>query len=728
MKKTHEVTQQITETLEVNYMPYAMSVIVSRAIPEIDGFKPSHRKLLYTMYKMNLLKGSKTKSANVVGSTMKLNPHGDQAIYETLVRLTRGHDALLHAYIDSKGNFGKVTSRDMRFAASRYTEVKLDGICEELFKDIDKETVDFMDNYDGKMKEPTLLPTTFPNILVNSNKGIAVGMASSIPSFNLREMCAATIAFMENPAVDLINYIPAPDFSTGGRLLHDVNAMADIYESGGGSFRIRAKYCFNAKHNAIEITEIPYTTTVEAIIDKIIDLLKNGKIKDIVDVRDETGLMGLRITLDLKKGTDPEKIMTRLFQMTPLEDSFSCNFNLLVSGRPKVLGIKKILTEWLRFRVDCIQRQLRYDIQRMGEKLHLLKALDAVLLDIDKAIAIIRQTDLEKQVIPNLMAAFSIDQIQAEYVADIKLRNLNKEYLINRIKEMANLEKEIDQNRKVHDSQMKIYSRIKHELEAVSKQYGVDRKTELVHKETIVTHTEHQLIEDYNLKLFFTDHNYLKKVSLVSLRASSNQKLKDDDFIVQEIDGTNLSDIILFSDKQNAYKMKAYEMEDHKASDFGAYLPNIVDLEPDERILYVVVTTDYNGFMIFAYDNGKLSKIPMSQYATKTNRKRLIKAYSDQSPIVRILHAIEDIDLVLTRTADSHDKRVLMMNSELIPEKTTRNTIGIQCFRMKQNSYLSSCKLKDEVYLAGLDQYRVKSIPIAGVALDLMEKMNNPDL
>lgn len=715
--------QPITETLEKNYMPYAMSVIVSRAIPEIDGFKPSHRKLLYTMYRMKLLTGSKTKSANVVGQTMKLNPHGDQAIYETLVRLTRGHDALIHPYIDSKGNFGKSSSRDMRYAASRYTEVKLDDICEELFKDIDRNTVPFVDNYDGKMKEPTLLPTTFPNVLVNCNKGIAVGMASNICSFNLKEVCEATIAYIDNPDASLHETLKAPDFSTGAQLIYNPDVMRKIYDTGQGSFKLRSKYRYNKEENCIEVYEIPYTTTTEQILEKVADLIKQGKIREINDLRDETDLKGLKVTFDLKRGTDPEKLMNKLFRSTPLEDSFSCNFNMLIDGRPIVLGVRSIINEWLRFRVRCIRNRIAYDIKDLGERLHLLKGLEKVILDIDKAIRLIRETAEDKMVIPNLIEGFSLDQIQAEYVADIRLRNINKEYLLKRISEVQELERTLMRLHDLMGSDRKIQQLIQKELADVIKAYGKPRKTEIVSGDEIETPDSEELVEDYNLRLFFTDHNYIKKVSLVSLRASTTHKIKDNDYISQEWDTTNRSDLLLFSNKCNVYKMKVYELDDHKTSSLGTYLPNILDMEAGEEITYILPTTSYEGYMIFVYDNGKVAKVPLSSYQTKTNRKKLIKAYSDAAGLVRMVWLPKDEDLILYRYNQPDEERALLFNTELISEKTARNTLGIQAVRMKKGSSLTGVHLIPETPVANPEFYRIKVIPMSGTLLDMMDRL-----
>jgi len=627
------VEQDIVSTLESNYMPYAMSVIVSRAIPEIDGFKPSHRKLLYTMYKMGLLTGAKTKSSNIVGQTMKLNPHGDMAIYETMVRLTRGNNALLHPFIDSKGNFGKQYSRDMKFAAPRYTEAKLDKFCEEIFRDIDKNTVEFVDNYDGTMKEPVLLPTTYPNILVNANQGIAVGMASNICSFNLQEICEATSALIDNPDAVMEEYLKAPDFSSGGQIIYSEKEIRDIYANGKGSFKLRAKYKYDKENSCIEIIEIPYTTTVEAIIDQIIDLIKSGKIKEITDVRDETDLNGLKITLDIRKNTDPDALMNKLFKFTPLQDSFNCNFNILINGKPRVMGVKTILNEWLAFRVDCIKRQTLYDIEKKSDKLHLLLGLKKILMDIDKAIAIIRGTEEESLVIPNLMKGFQIDELQAEFIAEIKLRNLNKEYILNRVSEVDDLTKEIAELKDIYGSERKIKKIIQKQLKEIVKKYGQPRRTEIIHEEQVEKVTTEHLIEDYNLKIFLTEQNYLKKIPLVSLRANPEHKLKDDDIIVQEIESHNKADLLLFSNKYNVYKTKIYDIPDCKASSLGEYLTNMLSLDNDEKIIYIASTDNYDGYMLFFYENGKGAKIEMSSYATKPTVKSWLMLIATVHPL-----------------------------------------------------------------------------------------------
>jgi len=705
--------QKIVETLKVNYMPYAMSVIVSRAIPEIDGLKPSHRKLLYTMYKMGLLHGAKTKSANVVGQTMKLNPHGDMAIYETMVRLTTGNGALLHPLVESKGNFGRVYSRDMKFAAPRYTEVKLAEISSELFRDIDKDTVDFTDNYDGTMKEPVLLPTVFPNILVNPNQGIAVGMASNICSFNLKEVCDATIAYIKNDNVDFINYLKAPDFSTGGELIYNEKELRSIYETGRGSFKVRARYRFDTANNCIEIYEIPYTTTSEAIIDSITELVKNGKVKDITDVRDETDLNGLKITIDIKRSADPDALMNKLFKLTPLEDSFGCNFNILINGKPQVLGIKGILDSWIEFRMTCIRRQTAFDIRKKSERLHLLEGLAKILLDIDKAIRIIRGTEKEEQVVPNLMKGFGIDQAQAEYIAEIKLRNLNKEYIIKQTSNIESLKEEIADLEDIYNKESRVLDIICQQLKEISKKYGQPRKTGIINEQHVETVTEEVLIEDYNVKLFLTAEGYLKKIPLTSLRASGEQKLKEEDEIIQEIEARNKSELILFSNQQVAYKLKIHEINDCKTSMLGEYLGNILEMNTGERIIYMVATDDYSGYMLFSFENGKCAKIPLSSYATKTNRKKLANAYSDESPLCDIRFLQEDRELVAFSSID----KVLIFSTANINPKTTRNSGGVQVLKSKKGSSMIKIKELDEVKFTDLDYYRTKNIPAIGCYL-----------
>ncbi|MBE7030867.1 MAG: topoisomerase IV [Ruminococcaceae bacterium] len=707
------IQQRITETLKENYMPYAMSVIISRAIPEIDGFKPSHRKLLYTMYKMNLLSGNRTKSANVVGQTMKLNPHGDAAIYETMVRLTRGNDSLLHPFVDSKGNFAKHYSRDMAYAASRYTEVKLDKFSAEIFRDIDKNTVDFVDNYDGSLKEPTLLPVSFPNILVNPNQGIAVGMASNICSFNLKEVCDTTIAYLKNPDCDLFKTLLAPDFSTGGELIASRDALKSVYETGRGSFKVRSRYRVDKKQSLIEIYEIPYSTTAEAIIDKIIELIKAGKIKEITDLRDETDLSGLKITIDVKKSADPELLMNKLFKMTPLEDSFSCNFNVLIGQTPHVLGVRDILYHWTKFRMDCITRRIKYDINKMTHRLHLLEGLKKILLDIDKAIAIIRNTEKEADVMPNLMKGFGIDEIQAEYVADIKLRNLNREYILNRIADIEDLIAEIDRLEEVLRDEAKVKQIIIDELKEIGKKHGCDRRTGIISEDEVTEFRMEEVVEDYNLRIFLTEQGYLKKISAVSLRSSSTQKLKDEDTIVVEQESTNRAELILFSDRCNAYKIKLNDVPDCKASEWGHYLPNLISMEDGERIVYAAATNDYSGHMLFLFANGKGARVPLSAYETKTNRKKLVNAYSGKSPLVCVRYLASDIDMAAYSSLD----KVLVFNTGAISVKTTKDTQGIQVMNMKKQSTLYKVVPLEEAGLTDPDYYRTKNIPATGYYL-----------
>ncbi len=709
----HYEEQKITDTLRENYMPYAMSVIISRAIPEIDGFKPSHRKLLYTMYKMNLLTSGTTKSANVVGSTMKLNPHGDAAIYETMVRLTRGNDALLHPFVESKGNFAKHYSRDMAYAASRYTEVKLAPICKELFGDIDKNTVDFQDNYDGTLKEPVLLPVSFPNILVSPNQGIAVGMASNICSFNLKEVCDTTIAYLKNEKCDLFKTLLAPDFSTGGQLIYNEEALKQIYETGKGSIKIRSKWRYDKKNSCIEIYEIPYSTTSEAIIDKIIELIKAGKVKEINDLRDETDLKGLKITLDIKRSADPELLMNKLFKTTPLEDSFSCNFNILTGNTPKVMGIKEILKCWTDFRKQCVVRKTKFDINKLTHKLHLLEGLKKILLDIDKAIKIIRNTEKDEDVVPNLMKGFEIDEIQANYVAEIKLRNLNKEYILNRISDIDDLNSELDRLDNIIRDEKEVVKIIIAELKDIIKKYGADRRTEIISADEIVEIEPAEQIDDYNLKVFLTKDNFLKKISAVSLRSASTQKLKDGDSIICEWEATNKSDIILLSDKCNAYKAKLYEIADCKASDWGHFIPNIIKTDPGEKIIYAITTLDYSGDLLFMFDNGKGAKVSLKSYETKTNRKKLINAYTDKLNLVDVKFIPEDTDMVIYSSLD----KVLVFNTGLMQTKTTKNTQGVAIMNMKKKSTVARIEYLKDVELTNPDYYKTKNIPAAGYYL-----------
>ena len=703
-------TQIITDTLELNYMPYAMSVIVSRAIPEIDGFKPSHRKLLYTMYKMGLINGARTKSSNVVGQTMKLNPHGDITIYETMVRLTEGNGSLLHPFVDSKGNFGKQYSRDMAYAAPRYTEVKLSPICNEIFADIDKNTVEFVDNYDSTTKEPLLLPTTFPNILVNPNQGIAVGMASSICSFNLKEVCETAINYINNPETDILETLKAPDLPGGGKLLYNRSEMEQIYSTGRGSFRVNSKYKFDSKNNCIEITEIPYSTNVESIIEKIIQLIKAGKIKEITDIRDETDLGGLKIAIDVRRNTNIEILMHKLFQQTPLSDTFSCNFNILVDGHPKTMGIAEILENWKNFRINSIKGQIAYDIEKKSAKLHLLKGLEKILADIDKAIAIIRHTELESMVIPNLMAGFDIDEKQAEYIAEIKLRNINREYILNRTKELGDLEKELKDLNDTLKSERKIKNIICSQLKTVIKKYGVERKTEIVNAEEIRVIPEEKLIEDYPLKIFLTEHNYFKKISLVSLRTAGEQKLKEDDRIIIEEESTNRSELLFFSDMFNVYKTKLSDINDCKASSLGDYLPNMLDMEENEKIIFVTHTTDYSGFLFLLFENGKAVKIPVEAYKTKTNRKRLINAYSSKSRLIFMTFISDDRDFVLTRDND----KACLFNTSLVSVSATKTSGGTQLYTLKKNSAITNICTVEEFKSSNIEFYRTNKIPSTG--------------
>lgn len=710
----------ITNILEENYMPYTMKVIVSRAIPEIDGFKPSHRKLLYMMYKMGLLTGARRKSADVVGQTMQLNPHGEGAIYETLVRLTQGNEALLHPFIDSKGSFGKQYSRDMAYAASRYTEVKLDAFCQEIFRDIDKNTVPFIDNYNGLMKEPVLLPTSFPNILATPNQGIAVGMASRICSFNLSEVCEATIAYIKNKDTDLTKILLAPDFSTGGELLYNEDEIRTIYSSGEGSFKLRAKYRYDKKNSCVDIYEIPYTTTVEAIIDKIATLVKAGKAKDITDVRDETDLKGLKITVDIRRTADPDAIMQRLFAQTTLMDTFSCNFNILVDGKPRTMGVAEILDEWLRFRTGCVRNRVTYELAACQGKLHLLLGLEKVLLDIDRAIKIIRETETDSAVVPNLMAGFGIEKDQAEFIAEIKLRNLNREYFLKRIGERENLEKEIGSLSGYLADSSKINKLIISELRDVSKKYGKPRKTLICH-DAPAQIAAAELIEDYPVRLFLTEHNYLKKIPLVSLRQSGEQYLKDGDSVVQEAEVSNRTELLLFSNKSNVYKIKAHEVTDCKASSMGDFLTNLLGLDSDEVILYLTAAWDYKGCMLFAFQNGKIAKVSMEAYETKQNRRKLINAYANRSPLVFAAYLAEDKDFVVMRGKD----KALLFNTGLINPVTSKNSVGVQVYTLKKNSVVSKVAAKEDAgFLADTEFYRVDAIPSTGHFLSVIDKQN----
>ena len=706
--------QAISETLEINYMPYAMSVIVSRAIPEIDGFKPSHRKLLYTMYKMGLLSGGRTKSANIVGQTMRLNPHGDAAIYETMVRLARGNETLLHPFVDSKGNFGKVYSRDMAYAASRYTEAKLDPICGEIFKDIDSDTVDMVDNYDATMKEPALLPTTFPNVLVSANQGIAVGMASNICSFNLKEVCDTAIALMKNPDHDILETLPGPDFSTGGELLFDEAATREIYSTGRGSFKLRAKWRYVKEGNLIEITEIPYTTATEVIMDKVAELIKAGKIKEIADMRDETDLGGLKLTIDLKRGVDPDKLMQKLFRMTTLQDSFPCNFNILIAGMPRVMGVGEILDEWTAWRTDCIKRRLFFQIGKKEEKLHLLKGLERILLDIDKAIRVIRETEMDSEVVPNLMIEFGIDEVQANFVAEIKLRNINKEYILKQTKAISQLEQEIADMRATLESARKLKNVIIKELQAVSDKFGQPRKTEIIYDAAeTAPEDEGEEIPDYPVTVFVSKEGYLKKITAQSLRMSGEQKFKEGDSLSFTKETTNKAEFLVFTDKFQCYKSRLSDFDDGKASLLGDYLPQKLGFEPGENLLSIQFCGDYKGFILFFFENGKAAKVPLSAYETKTNRKKLTGAYSDKSPLVTAMTLEEDAQIALY---SSDGRAAIFSTAQLLP-KTTRNTQGVAVMTLKKKAVLQNAVLLENSGIVNPGRYRTKTIPSAGMLL-----------
>lgn len=704
------VEQKIVDTLESNYMPYAMSVILSRAIPEIDGFKPSHRKLLYTMYKKGLLTGARTKSANIVGETMKLNPHGDAAIYDTMVRLSRGYEALLHPFVDSKGNFGKFYSRDMAWAAPRYTEAKLDPLCNELFKDIDKDTVDFVDNYDNTMKEPTLLPVSFPSVLVNANTGIAVGMASSVCSFNLKEICETTAALIRDDNHDIFSTLPAPDFSGGGQIVYNEQALRDIYETGRGSIKVRSEYTYDKANNCIDISSIAPSTTIEAIIEKVIDLVKAGKIKEIADIRDETGLHGLRITIDLKRGTDPDLLMKKLYKLTPLEDSFSCNFNILVGGTPMVLGVKALLEEWIAFRIECVRRRTHHDLRKKQEKLHLLYGLREILLDIDKAVRIVRETEQEKEVVPNLMIGFGIDEIQAEYVAEIKLRHLNREYILKRTEDIDSLEEEIKELEAILASKARIKTIIVKELKEVATKYGQDRKSQILYIEDDAFEEIAEEIPDYPVHLFFTREGYFKKITPQSLRMSGEHKLKEGDEIVTALETTNNTDLLFFSDKAQVYKTKASEFSDTKASVLGDYIPAKLGMDEGEQAVAMIVTKDYEGLVIFAFENGKVAKIPLNSYMTKTNRKRLTNAYSDKSPVIGIEYTALDSEFLLK----SSSGRMLLLHTGAINLKTSRTTQGVAVMKLKKGQRLMSLMPYVEGTFSKPSRYRTRSLPALG--------------
>ena len=709
------VEQPISETLETNYMPYAMSVIVSRAIPEIDGFKPSHRKLLYTMYKMGLLNGGRTKSANIVGQTMQLNPHGDAAIYETMVRLARGNETLLHPFVDSKGNFGKVYSRDMAYAASRYTEAKLEPLCAELFRDIDSDTVDMVDNYDATMKEPTLLPTTFPNVLVSANQGIAVGMASNICSFNLKEVCDTAIALIRNPDHDILETMPGPDFSTGAELLYDEAQVREIYSTGRGSFRLRSKWRYIKEQNLIEVYEIPYSTSTEVIMDKVADLIKAGRIKEIADMRDETDRGGLKLTIDLKRGVDPDKLMQKLFRSTPLQDSFPCNFNILIAGMPRVMGVGEILEEWTAWRTECVRRRIFFQVQKKSERLHLLKGLEKILLDIDKAVEIIRNTELESEVVPNLMIGFGIDEIQANYVAEIKLRNINREYILKQTRAIEDLEEEIEDLQSTLKNTRRLQKVIIGELEQVAKKYGQPRKTALVYQavEETAADEEEEEIPDYPVHLFVSKQGYLKKITPQSLRMSGEQKFKEGDSLSFTTETTNRAELLVFSDQFQCYKARLTDFEDSKASLLGDYLPQKLGMDPGENVISVVLAGDYSGFVLFFFENGKAAKVPLSAYETKTNRKKLTGAYSDKSPLRTVLAMNEDAQVV----AYSTDGRALIFSTALLMPKSTRNTQGVSVMTLRKKAALDIAIPLSGSNIVNESRYRAKAVPAAGAIL-----------
>ena len=708
------VEQHITDTLEVNYMPYAMSVIMSRAIPEIDGFKPSHRKLLYTMYKMGLLQGGTIKSANIVGRTMQLNPHGDAAIYETMIRLARGNESLLHPYVESKGNFGKSYSKNMQYAASRYTEAKLAPISAELFRDIDKDTVDFVPNYDNTMTEPTLLPVTFPSVLVNANMGIAVGMASNICSFNLKEICDTTVALIKDPDADITETLKAPDFIGGGQILYDEDKMNEIFRTGRGSFKIRAKYSYDKKNNCIDIYEIPATTTTEAIIDKIVELAKGGKVKEISDIRDETDKKGLKITIDLKRGTDADKLMKKLYKMTPLEDSFGCNFNVLIAGTPRVLGVRELLLEWIAFRTECVNRRVFFDLSKAKDRLHLLEGLQKILLDIDKAIRIIRSTDEESEVVPNLMIGFGIDKIQADYVAEIKLRHLNREYILKKTEDIEKLRAEIEDMEDILASRSRVKKIIVNELSDVVKNYDKPRRSEIIYTSDIDDESEpDEEIPNYPVTLFFTKEGYFKKITPQSLRMSGEQKLKENDEIIETVEAANNTELLFFTDKCRVYKAKAADFDDSKASVLGDYVASKLEMEPDENAVYMAVTTDYKGFMLFFFENGKLAKIDLSAYETKTNRKKLIKAYCEKFPVVNMSCVTEDKEYVMKSTSG----RILLLNTGAIAVKTTKDSMGVSVMTLKKGHRVSSVKEYTDGEFVKPARYRTRTLPAAGATL-----------
>ena len=707
------VEQPITDTLETNYMPYAMSVIVSRAIPEIDGFKPSHRKLLYTMYKMGLMTGARTKSANIVGQTMRLNPHGDAAIYDTMVRLSKGYGALLTPFVDSKGNFGKSYSRDMSWAAPRYTEAKLTAICAELFRDIDSDTVDFVDNYDNTMKEPALLPTTFPNILVSANSGIAVGMASQFCGFNLKEVCDTTIAYLKNPACDLTETLLAPDFPTGGELICDPAALRDIYDTGRGSVRVRARYRYVKEENLIEIYEIPYSTTVEAILDKVAELIKAGKAKEIADMRDETDLSGLKLAIDLKRGADPDKLMMKLYKQTPLEDSFACNFNVLIAGSPRVLGVRQLLEEWTAWRTESVRRRTYFVLGKRKEKLHLLKGLKRILLDIDKAIKIIRETEEEAEVIPNLMIGFGIDQVQAEFVAEIKLRNINKEYILKRVNETAALQDEIDDLEDILNSPKRVKKIIVDELTAVAKKYGEPRRTAIVYGHEVEEYKEETVVEDYPVSIFLSREGYFKKITPASLRMNSEQKYKEGDGLRQSFETTNAAEVMFFTDRCQVYKARLSDFDDAKASVLGDYLPAKLNMDAGENVVFAVLPGDYSGALLFFFENGKAARVEIKAYQTTSNRRKLTGAYSDKAPLACVRRIDSDCELAVYST----EPRCLIFHTALLAPKTTRTTQGVAVMNLKPKYRLDTVKTLEESGISHLSRYRVRALPAAGALL-----------
>ena len=707
------VEQRITDTLETNYMPYAMSVIVSRAIPEIDGFKPSHRKLLYTMYKMGLLNGARTKSANIVGQTMRLNPHGDAAIYDTMVRLSKGYGALLHPFVDSKGNFGKVYSRDMAWAASRYTEAKLSAICAELFRDIDSDTVDFIDNYDNTMKEPALLPTTFPNILVSANQGIAVGMASQLCGFNLGEVCDTTIAYHKNPDCDLTETLLAPDFPTGGEVICDVDALREIYSTGRGGVKVRARWRYDKKENLIEVYEIPYTTTTEAVMDKVAELIKAGKVKEITDMRDETDLNGLKLTIDLKRGTDPDKLMQKLMKSTTLQDTMSCNFNVLIAGMPRVMGVRELLDEWCAWRTECVRRRVYFVMSKKKDKLHLLKGLKRILLDIDKAIRIIRETEAEADVVPNLMIGFGIDQVQAEYVAEIKLRNINKEYILKRVEETSALQDEIEDLEDILARPARVKKIIVAELEDVRKKYAEPRRTGIVYGHEVEEYTEETTVDDYAVSVFLSREGYFKKITPASLRMNAEQKYKEGDVLAQSFETSNAAEVMFFTDRCQVYKSRLSDFDDTKASALGDYLPARLGMDEGESVVYMVLPGDYRGWMLFFFENGKAAKVELSAYRTTSNRRKLTGAYSDKSPLRTALCLREDCELAVYST----EPRVLVFSTALLGSKTTRATQGVAVLTLKKKFTLDYACPAEATGIANLARYRARSLPAVGALL-----------